>query len=271
MKKILVPTDFSACANDAARVALHLAKPLGAWVYFLHISPEPSVKSLVHSAVELETHHREVSTAKSQLDEWVRTGESFGVTCFPILVFDNGTEKIENYVQPYSIDLIVMGSHGAKGIRKLVIGSNAQSVVKHASVPVLVVKQQADTLSLNTILFASTFNEKTTANFSWVANLVNGLKGQLHLLYLTNDTDPEPEQAAYDKMKKLASGYPGLPYAIDYAVTNDYEWAITNVAEKVNAGVIAVSENEKEGGLLSVNVALKLVNAEDKPVLVLKR
>jgi nucleotide-binding universal stress UspA family protein len=271
MKKILVPTDFSACANDAARVAINLAKPLGAWVYFLHISPEPSVKSTVHSEVELEIHHQEVSTAKSQLDEWVRIGESVGVTCFPILVFDNGTERIENYVQPYAIDLIVMGSHGSKGIRKLIIGSNAQRVVKHASIPVMVVKKQANTTLLNTILFASTFTEQTIADFSWLANLVNRLNGQLHLLYLTNNTDPEPEPTALDKMNKLASGYPGLPYALDYAITNDYEWAINNVADKVNAGVIAISENEKEGGLRAVNVALKLVNDEDRPVLVVKR
>jgi nucleotide-binding universal stress UspA family protein len=271
MKKILVPTDFSACANYAAQVAINLAKGLNSWVYFLNISPEPAVKSMVHSEVELETHHQEVSTAKSQLDEWVRKGESVGVTCFPILVFDNGTEKIENYIKPYSIDLIVMGSHGTKGIRKLIIGSNAERVIKHASVPVVVVKKQAEAQSLNAILYASTFNEKTNADFSWVANLVNGLNGQLHLLYLSNDTNPESEQAAYNKMEKLASGYPGLQYALDYAITNDYEWAISNVADKVNAGIIAISENEKEGGLLSVNVALKLVTDEDRPVLVLKR
>lgn len=271
MKKILVPTDFTDCANLAANAAIDLGKKLGAWIYFLHISPEPSVKSIVHSEVELEAHHLEVSTAKSQLDEWVRMGEGKGVTCFPILVFDNGTEKIENYIKPYSIDLVVMGSHGAKGIRRLIIGSNAQRVVKQSTVPVMVVKRATKPFSAKIVLFASTFKEDVLAGFSWVAHFANELKSQLHLLYLANATDPEPEQSAYQQMKKLASAYPGLQFVFDYAITNDLEWAIKNVAEKINAGVIAISATEREGALFSFNLAFKLVNEEDKPVLVLNQ
>lgn len=271
MKKILVPTDFTECANLAANVAIDLGKKLGAWIYFLHISPEPSVKSIVHSDVEFESHHLEVSTAKSQLDEWVRIGEGKGITCFPILVFENGSEKIENYIKPYSIDMVVMGSHGAKGIRKLILGSNAQRVVKHSTVPVLVVKRVAEPFSTETILFASTFKEDVSASFAWIAQLANGLKSELHLLYLANATDPEPEPAAYEQMKKLASAYPGLQSVLDYAITNDLEWAIRNVAEKINADVIAISAHEREGALLSFNLAFKLVNEEDKPVLLLNQ
>jgi nucleotide-binding universal stress UspA family protein len=270
MKKILVPTDFSTCANQAAGVALNLAKRLGAWVYFLHISPEPSVKSAVHSDVELEAHHREVSTAKSELDEWVRRGESRGITCFPILVFDNGSEKIEHYCKPYAIDLIVMGSHGAKGIRKLIIGSNAQRVVKHAGVPVLVIKRVPESFSLNTLLFASSFQRDVTNAFTWVGNFSNGLKSRLHLLYLAEAINPTPEDQAISSMKKLASGFPGLDYALDYAITNDQVWAIRNVAEKVQAELIAISAAEREDGLWASNTAVSLLDQEDRPVLVIK-
>ncbi|MCK6617955.1 MAG: universal stress protein [Cyclobacteriaceae bacterium] len=271
MKKILVPTDFTECASQATQVALNLARRLGSWVYFLHISPEPAVKSAVHSDVELETHHQEVSRAKSQLDELVRKGEDMGVTCFPILVFDNGTEKIENYIKPYSIDLVVMGSHGARGIRKLVIGSNAQRVIRQVAVPVLVVKQIPDNYSIQTVLFASTFRQDLSPHFSWVANLVNGLKAKLHLLYLASATHPEPEQAAYSTMQKLTSAFPGLRFALDYAITNDFEWAIRNVGDKVQADLLCVSGHERDDGLWATNMATKLLDQEDRPVLVINQ
>ncbi|QOI98156.1 MAG: universal stress protein [Flammeovirgaceae bacterium] len=269
MKKILVPTDFTTCAHHATHVALELARHLGSWVYFLHISPEPAVKSAVHSDVELELHHQEVSTAKSQLDELVRKGEDMGVTCFPILVFDNGTEKIENYIKPYAIDLVVMGSHGARGIRKLVIGSNAQRVIRQVDVPVLVVKQIPEKYSIQTVLFASRFRHDRSSHFSWVANLVNGLKAKLHLLYLASATKPEPEQSAYSTMQNLTSGFPGLRYALDYAITNDIEWAIRNVGEKVQADLLCVSGSEHDDGVWATHVATKLLDQEQSPVLVI--
>ncbi len=271
MKKILVPTDFSECANQAAQVALDLAKRLDAWVYFLHISPEASVKSIVHSEVELETHHQEVSSAKSQLDEWVRIGEDKGVTCFPVLVFDNGFEKIENYVKPYAIDLIVMGSHGATGIRKLILGSNADRVIKHVEIPTLIVKRIKESFSVNSFLFASSFQQNVSDVFSWIANVANGLNVEMHLLYLANVSQPKPENEALQEMKNLASSYPGLKCSLDYAITNDEEWAIRQVAEKLQASVIAVPGNEKEGGLVAANLASRLLSSEDRPILVLNK
>ncbi|MFN3839910.1 MAG: universal stress protein [Cyclobacteriaceae bacterium] len=268
MKKILVPTDFSECANQAARLAMDLGKKLGAWVYFLHISPEPTVKSAVHSDFELETHHQEVSNAKAQLDEWVRVGETSGITCFPILVFDNGSEKIENYVKPYSIDLIVMGSHGAKGIRKLILGSNAHRVIRQADIPVLVVKRMDDAFTIRSLLFASTFRHDITTGFSWIAGFAIGIKAKLHILYLASAIDPTPETEAIRQLEKLASGYPGLTYSPDYAISNDVDWAIRQVSKKVEADVIAVAGDEKDYGIISVHVASQLLNDEDRPVLV---
>lgn len=269
MQKILVPTDFSDCASQAARVAVNLAKKINGWIYFLHISPEPSVKSAVHSGAELEVHHAEVSSAKASLDELVRMGEEKGVTCFPVLVFDNGSEKIENYVKPYSIDLIIMGSHGRTGIRKMIMGSNSLRVVKHAPVPVLVIKQVNEPLHIKTLLFASAFQGDVSPYFTRVAGLANSLKASLHLVYLARVTNPTPEREARKIMEQLASGYTGLKVALDYAVTNDPEWAIQNLADKIQADVISIPPIEKDGVFISHSIAESLVNKENRPILVL--
>ena len=48
-------------------------------------------------------------------------------------------EQIERYIKPLNIDFVVMGSHGATGIRELVIGNNTQRIVRKSSIPVLVI------------------------------------------------------------------------------------------------------------------------------------
>src|SRR3989344_7602453 len=71
--------------------------------------------------------------------------------------------RINQYVENHHINLIVMGSHGAKGFNEIVLGSNAERVVRYSDCPVLTVKQEYTNFDVKNILIASNFyNEADT-------------------------------------------------------------------------------------------------------------
>lgn len=139
MKNILVPTDFSDCADEATIVALDIARRAKAEICFLHLCKVTPIGShaAVHGGTSNCDHHSGEGHVKNELDKLVRLAENLGIHAKPVLVRDGGQERIKKYVRPFNIDFIVMGSHGASGLKDIFIGSNAQRMVGDSSVPVL--------------------------------------------------------------------------------------------------------------------------------------
>jgi nucleotide-binding universal stress UspA family protein len=141
IRKILVPTDFSADARRAQDLALELARPLGASVVLLHVYqfpaylffdgstyvPPPKVAAQIASDVDAA-----LAAAKD-------AASSAGVPVETASVQGSPYEDIARYAQDNMVDLIVMGTHGRRGWRRLVAGSVAEHVVRSAHIPVLTV------------------------------------------------------------------------------------------------------------------------------------
>jgi len=272
MKKILVPTDFSDCAEAAAEVAMALAKKAGAEIYFIHICPDTSMKAHVPGVkLPFIDTNKEVSGGRSELSVLVNKAESLGVKATPILVFDRGNEKIENYIEPYLIDFIVMGSHGVKGIRELVLGSNTQRMVRHVKVPVLVVKEKPASLNFKNILFASSFQEDVASAFKEVISLASLMNSNVHIVYINFIDHLVEPRVAEARMKSLEDNFPAIKFSTNLAETNDEEYAIHEFANELQADIISLTAHDKNGlvKFLSPSVAEALVNHENKPVLVL--
>jgi nucleotide-binding universal stress UspA family protein len=123
IKKILIPTDFSDCARQAAQMGIAMAKLAGAEILFLHLSEKGETSSHVPRTAGAPVGPS-LGYEKNELNEWVKTAEREGVKAIPLLVTNAGNRKITDYVSSQGINMIVMGSHGATGIREWIIGSN---------------------------------------------------------------------------------------------------------------------------------------------------
>lgn len=95
-----------------------------------------------------------------------------------------GVENILQYIKEEKYDLIIIGSHGSKGIKEFAIGSNAQKVIRNSQVPVLVVKTPPKSESFNRIVMASTFEENQKPFFKHMLNYASDLGTDLDLLYI---------------------------------------------------------------------------------------
>ena len=142
-KKILVPSDGSQLAHKAAEFAADLAKQHGAQVVGVYvIDPFPYIGIGDASAVGLQAYMSEAKAAALQsLEDIRKTCVARGVAFAGDTIERNVTyEGILDTADAESCDLIVMGSHGRKGMQALILGSVAQKVLTHAKMPVLIVK-----------------------------------------------------------------------------------------------------------------------------------
>lgn len=141
MKNILVPTDFSKCAQIASDIAMELAKKSNAEIHFLHLLMTPVDWVNLPKEEEDNFHEtkKEINHAKSELSKLKRKAEKLGLVVKDFLVFDKGREEIDLHTKHHVHDFIIMGSNGSKGY-KGILGSNTQRVIRNSSVPVLIVK-----------------------------------------------------------------------------------------------------------------------------------
>lgn len=142
-KKILVPTDGSELATSAVHTAAQMAKSQGGQVVGVYvIDPFPYIGIGDASAIALQSYLTESKrVAGEALDALAKVCAAEGVpfagdTIERNVVFEGviATAKAEG------CDLIVMASHGRKGIARLLLGSETQHVLTHSHIPVLVLR-----------------------------------------------------------------------------------------------------------------------------------
>lgn len=142
-KKILVPTDGSPQAHKAAEIATELAQSQGAQVIGVYvIDPFPFIGVGDASAVGLQAYLSEAQAAAGRaLADVRKLCETRGVA-FAGDTIERNTPYlgILETAKAEGCDVIVMGSHGRRGIEALILGSVAQKVLTHASLPVMVIK-----------------------------------------------------------------------------------------------------------------------------------
>lgn len=142
-KKILVPTDGSTLAAQATTAAVQLAKRLNAQIVGVNvIDPFPYIGIGDASAIGLQAYLTEAKGAATQALDALRLAcKAEGVECVGDTIERNVVyEGIIETAEAEGCDLIVMGSHGHRGVKALILGSVAQKVLTHSKVPVLIVK-----------------------------------------------------------------------------------------------------------------------------------
>lgn len=190
MKKILVPTDFSACAKAAEVCALDLAKKLKAELVFLHILLTPVDWSKLSKEQEdfYPETQKEIAKAKDYLNSLLKSAENYGLVAHKLIVYSNGGEKIHKFIQSEKIDFVVMGSHGQYGLRDHILGSNTYSMIRRSDVPVIIVKEGQNNLKLENIVFATNLKEDTGQYFKSIEKFAKIVGASLKILYVNTPT-----------------------------------------------------------------------------------
>jgi nucleotide-binding universal stress UspA family protein len=144
-KRILVPVDGSATARLGLKEAIRLAKDQKAALQLVHVVDEHSV---LMTSGEVGAYIADLiplmrKGGRDILRSAVRSVRKEGLTCSTVLLetlLGPAADLIVRQAKRWRAQLIVIGTHGRRGVRRLVLGSDAEQIVRTAPVPVLLVR-----------------------------------------------------------------------------------------------------------------------------------
>ncbi|MCK6588757.1 MAG: universal stress protein [Polyangiaceae bacterium] len=140
--RILVPTDFSSFADQALEVAVRLVSDFNASLTLMHVWELPTYvyAELTYAPIDLLTPVE--SAARAQLHEALAKLKKQVPDAKAVLHGGFPPEEILRGVGDANADLIVMGTHGRRGLSHLLLGSVAERVVRTSPVPVLTIRSK---------------------------------------------------------------------------------------------------------------------------------
>ena len=145
-QRILVATDGSALSKKAVRSAIDLAVAVGADLVALYVVPRYPVSYFEGGiTIAMEDLARTVKqctdNGQAGVDALQLAAQATGIKTKAVVVqSDLVAESIMSAAKKHKCDLIVMASHGRKGIKRVLLGSETQHVLTHSNVPVLVLR-----------------------------------------------------------------------------------------------------------------------------------
>jgi nucleotide-binding universal stress UspA family protein len=135
---LLIPTDGSEQSKEAASEGLDLAEALGAEVHAFSVVDAELVAGTTHTTGAVENEERLQEEAEENAKELAEMARERGLEAVEVVEVGIPAEKIVEYAEE-NVDAIVMGTHGRSGVRRVLLGSVTDNVVRTASVPVVTV------------------------------------------------------------------------------------------------------------------------------------
>lgn len=156
--KILVPCDFSKISNNAALYAAKFAKKVNGEIILFNVTHFKRLPNAELGFEEYEIEDLEFSDAARDctlLADKLKSAVKGVSISFKLVTGFPMESLVKDYAVPNKIDLIVMGTKGATGLKKTLFGSNAVNVINTNSIPVIIVPNYARFSNLKHIVYAS--------------------------------------------------------------------------------------------------------------------
>lgn len=243
IKNILFPTDFSKCAGQALQHALFLTKYYRARLHMLHLivlhqeDPHNPAHSFPYPK-ELHEILKKMATERMSIDLQATNEDEKEVdVIFEELRGFSATDLILQYADEHDIDLIVMGTHGRRGLGYMFLGSIAQEVVRKASCPVYTIRESERPQPyrrIDKILSPVDFSDHSKTAISAAREVAKLYSARLQLLHVIEDRihpafyasgketlleiNPDIVDYSQKAMKRIFGESPGPDIAADFKV-----------------------------------------------------
>ncbi len=276
MNRILVPVDFSDQAKFACKAAASIAKRTNSEVILLHMfdvpsdTVDPGNSSNSNSGAQAIYYMKGVHKKFEQF---------MAMPCFEGLVvkedvrFHKAFEGVIEESKKLEVDLIVMGSQGATGLKEMLVGSNTEKVVRLSHIPVLVIKEDMEgEFNIEDIVFASDFSDEIKKTFPKVLEFRDLFNAKLHLLYINTIHKFESTKKTNKRLYDFIDSYELNNYSMNVYNDATIEEGILNFSREIDADVIAINTHGRSGlyNLFSESISKDLANHALRPVITFK-
>lgn len=271
MKNILVPTDFSEQAENALQVAAQLAKKYNSEIYLLHMLELPLElidPSLNHSSHNLPESIFFMKLAHQRFAELMKKPFLKDIKVHETVMFHQAFDGIMEVSKDKDCDLIVMGSHGANGLKEMFIGSNTEKVVRTSTIPVLVIKGEQKDFNIDSFVFATDGNLNNKHTLKDAKSFADKIGAKLHLLFINTPNNFITSQDAHKRMENFMEDTDLKDYEIHIYNDISVEKGILNFATSNKIDLIGISTHGRKGiaHFFNGSISEDLVNHAQIPV-----
>lgn len=296
IERILFPTDFFPCADQALEHAIYLSRRYGAELHALHAvvlhADDPHnfaahVKGLEEAQLRVEelagTRMREAFHDRDAADVRVVTERRRGFSAADVIL---------DYADEKEVDLVVMGTHGRRGLGHLFLGSVAEEVVRLATCPVLTIRERRAALtaeSVNRVLVPFDFSRHATEALRYAREIATTYGASLDLVHVVEQVLhpefyeaagmnvsaalPEIERRARKELARLIEETPGPEVESEiHVIEGRAARDVVEFARGRDSDLIVIATHGLTGirHLLLGSVAEKVVRTAPCPVLTVK-
>lgn len=276
MKTILVPVDFSTPSENALKVAAQLAKKNNAKIVVLHVV---ELAESLFGTDQFNVDNQEVmfflKMAKKRFAKFLDKSYLGGLEVQDLVEIGPTSYMISKTAKENAIDLVVMGSVGASGLKEVLIGSNTEKIVRNSKVPVLVVKKEMKDFSIKQVIFASNFELENLDSFRKAKEFANQFEAKMKLLYVNLPGNQFYSTEEIREQMRVFLNKAEIPYTSDdVMIYNDYtiELGVLNAAKEANADLIAMPTHGRRGlsHFFNGSIGEDVVNHSTLPVITFK-
>jgi nucleotide-binding universal stress UspA family protein len=250
--KILFATDFSEASRHAQRYAVALARLFDSRLFALHVeTPAESLMSYGEVSSSLFGKMGEGRETQMRLLQESLQREGIPFAC--LLEIGEVKEKICEIIRRYSIDMLVLGTHGHQGLTRILLGSTAENVFRSVTLPVLTVGPHSEPFNplepVGQIVYATDFTTDSEAAAPYAISLAERFHAGLSVIHVTPEGASLPADEEhmktyfYNKLRKLVPNVECEWCRIEYLVES---------GETVE-GVLAIAE-ERRADLIILGV-----------------
>jgi len=254
--KLLVAVDFTAQTQQVLKTAVTLATCFNAELLFVHAA-YPTVYGAGMEFVPADAYDISLEAAQSKLADLIASEPALQqIKHREIVEYASTLELVQRTVENEKVDLVIAGSHGARGLERLALGSVAETMLRHLHAPVMIVGPHATsfTCPFRSVLFGSTLKLTELRAAQYASGLAEKFHGKLTLLHVIEDGPATGIELALVEQRVKAELMRLLPSDVDLYSKAEVRIAygkaaqeITSVARDEGASVIVcgVAENAR--------------------------
>lgn len=271
MKKILVPCDFSKPAINAFKFALDIAERSGGTVILVHVIELPVMHDTVLMPVlsfEEQLLKELKQKAVTQFKKIIEKNKRERVKIFSQVEFGPISRRLLDVIVGQSVDVVIMGSHGASGLREYFIGSIAEKIVRKSPVPVFVTKDYYHGPVKNIVFPNSLDKENQIELVARVKELQKFFKAHLHLVWINTPVNFSADAVTHLRLQTFAKRFALKDYSINIFNHYNEEDGIIEFTKFVKGDIIAMGTHGKKGitHLLNGSIAEDVANHTDSVI-----
>lgn len=254
---ILVPTDFTEAADNALKHAVVSAEKTGAKIQLVHVCKESA--QLLDAKIKLKSQAATIKPGV-QIDQIVRVGD---------------LGDLPQIAKELSSGVIFLGTHGAKGVQKI-MGSNTLKLVTNSNVPFIIVQKGSPApTEIKRILVPTSFHFESKQKITAVSAIAKYFNSVVYFVYKEEkDTALKDKNLNNLKFMKMHLDKEGIKYNVKAIKDGNFNNETLKIAKELEVDLIAIMNMQKNSilgtGLLGANYEQELVMNEQKiPVMII--